>query len=130
MVPSDLQFFDVKDFHRPELMDESFVRWLDQVRGVADVPFVLTDDGRLDTDPNPTGSAGKHSLHRRGRAVDVRSRTWSAVEKWKVVDAVMALAHLAPGKVELELVYSTTDQHFHIGVDETATEHRLLEALE
>ena len=130
MVPTDLDYFALTEFRHPELMYEPFVRWLDKVRGVAAVAFVITDDARAEGDPNPTGSAGKHSLHRRGRAVDLRSRNWTASEKWRVVAAIFDLADLAPGKVELEPVYSATDEHLHVGADETATEHRFLQALE
>ena len=128
MVPADLAFFGPEEFRHPALMDEGFVRWLDKVRGVAGVVMVITDDGRMDGELNPTGSARKHSLHRRGRAVDVRSRDWTDAEKWRLAAALTALADLAPGKVEFEPVYSSTDRHWHIGVDETATEHRFLEA--
>src|SRR5437868_6165219 len=128
MIPTDLQMLQPADFHEPGLMVESFVRWLDAVCVRAGVDPVITDDGRLDTDPNPTGSAGKHSLHRRGRAVDLRSRLWTDTLKWRLVAAVVELADQAPGFVELELVYSPTDRHWHIGVDGTATAHRLVEA--
>jgi len=128
MVPTDLAMLHPVAFHRPEMMSEPFVRWLDTVMQRAGVDPVITDDGRLDTDQNPTGSAGKHSLHRRGRAVDLRSRIWTDTIKWRLVTAVVELADQAPGFVELELVYSPSDRHWHIGVDETATAHRLLEA--
>ena len=32
----------------------------------------------------------------------------------------------APGKVELEIVDSPADRHFHLGVDDRALNHRLL----
>ena len=128
MVPTDLQVLQPRAFHRPALMQEAFVRWLDAVCARAGLDPVITDDGRLDTDLNPTGSAGKHSLHRRGRAVDLRSRLWTPAMKWRLAAAVVELAAQAPGAVEFELVYSPTDQHWHLGVDETATAHRLLEA--
>ena len=128
MVPSDLQILEPSDFHRPELMEELFVRWLDAVCARAGIDPIITDDGRRPEDPNPTGSAGKHSLHRRGRAVDLRSRLWTDTAKWRLVAAVVTLADQAPGFVELELVFSPTDVHWHVGCDETATAHRLLEA--
>jgi hypothetical protein len=128
MVPSDLQVLEPSDFHRPELMAESFVRWLDAVCAHAGIDPIITDDGRLAEDPNPTGSARKHSLHRRGRAVDLRSRIWTPAQKWRLNAAIVELADTAPGKVEFEPVYSPTDQHWHVGVDEMATAHRFLEA--
>ena len=127
-VPSDLTHFQPAEFKHPELMETTFVRWLDRVRDRAAVPMVLTDDGRLPDAPNPTGSAGKHSLHMRGRAVDIRSRDWTAAEKWKVAAAIIALASEAPGCVEWEAVYSGTDRHWHLGVNDQATAHTLIEA--
>jgi len=128
MVPSDLEVLEPSDFQRPELMAEPFVRWLDAVCARAGIDPILTDDGRRPDDPNPTGSAGKHSLHQRGRAVDLRSRVWTATQKWRLCAAIVELAPDAPGMVEFELVYSPTDVHWHLGVDDRATAHRLLEA--
>jgi hypothetical protein len=65
----------------------------------------------------------------RGRAVDIRSRDWTAVQKWQIVEAVIALSDDAPGAVELEMVFSATDRHWHIGCDDTTSAmHRLIEA--
>jgi hypothetical protein len=128
MVPTDLQVLTPLSFRKPSLMDAAFVRWLDAVVVRANVAITITDDGRSPDDPNPTGSAGKHSLHQRGRAVDLRSRTWTATEKWRLAAAIHALADQAPGVVEFEPVFSPSDRHWHLGVDERATAHRFVEA--
>lgn len=126
MFPSDLRHFSAGEFKFPEMMDVSFLRWLDRVREEAGIPMVITDDGR------PAGvmpeGASKTSLHFRGRAVDIRSRNWNDIEKWDLAAAVFALAAEAPGKVEFELVHSPTDQHWHIGVDDKAQNPQLIES--
>ena len=114
--PVDLVHFRAEEFRFPDLMDASFLRWLDRVRQRAGVPFQITNDARL---PNtmPTG-ASKTSLHKRGRAVDLRSSAWTSAEKWKIISAIVFLAADAPGHVELETVFSEADHHWHVGVDE------------
>jgi hypothetical protein len=124
--PEDLTHFSRGEFLHPDALDVAFLRWLDRVRDRAGVPFVVTNDARPGGEM-PTGAASK-SLHKRGRAVDLRSRDWSAQEKWAVVAAIFALAEEAPGKVELEMVHSPTDQHFHLGVDDKAIAHELIES--
>jgi len=102
-------------------MNVAFLLWLDLVRDRAKVPFVITSSWR----DNP------YSLHGRGCAVDLHSRIWSAVQKWRVAEAVVFYASQAPGKVELELVYNVepgADCHWHIGVDDgPGKEHELVE---
>jgi hypothetical protein len=107
-------------------MDVAFLRWLDRVRERAGVPMVVTDDAR----PAGTMPAGASatSLHFRGRAVDLRSRDWTAVQKWSIASAIVFLAADAPGKVEFEQVYSLTDRHWHLGVDEQGVNHKLIES--
>lgn len=124
--PSDLKHFKRSEFAYPDLMDTSFLRWLDRVRELCGVRFMVTNDARPGGDM-PTGASSK-SLHKRGRAVDLRSRDWTATQKWKVSAAIHWLADEAPGKVEFEQVYSGTDQHWHLGVDDHATDHELIES--
>lgn len=124
--PADLKHFAREEFTYPDAMDVGFLRWLDRVRERARVPMVITDDARR---PGimPEG-ASTSSLHFRGRAVDLRSRDWTAIQKWNVLAAVVLLAPDAPGKVELEVVYSAADKHWHLGVDDLARDHELIEA--
>ena len=125
--PTDLSHFTAAEFNHPDLMDPSFLRWLDRVRHLAGVPFQITNDARLSGD-NPMGSVTK-SLHKRGRAVDLRSTDWTVAQKWKVLAAVVQLAPDAPGKVELEAVFSGTDKHWHLGVDDAAgAQHEFIES--
>lgn len=123
--PSDLRHFQANEFKFPEMMDVSFLRWLDRVREESGVPMVITDDGR------PAGvmpeGASTTSLHFRGRAVDLRSRDWTATQKWDLAAAIVTLADDAPGKVEWEQVYSGADKHWHIGVDDRASNPQLIE---
>src|SRR5881394_930087 len=124
--PSDLRHFSAADFQLPEMMDVAFLRWLDRVREEAGIPMVITDDAR------PVGvmpeGASKRSLHFRGRAVDIRSRDWTDIQKWDLIAAIVTLADEAPGKVELEVVHSPSDQHWHVGVDDGALNHELIES--
>ena len=125
--PNDLQYLRAGEFQHPDLMDTAFLRWLDRVRHRAGVPFTITNDAR----PGgimPTG-ASSTSLHKRGRAVDLRSRDWKSHQKWSVMTAIAALADDAPGKVEFEQVYSATDKHWHLGVDDSQNAtHELIES--
>ena len=124
--PTDLRHFGPDEFKFPDRMDVGFLRWLDRVREESGIPMTITDDAR------PPGvmpeGASKTSLHFRGRAVDVRSRDWTATQKWDVAAAIFALAGEAPGKVEFEQVYSPTDKHWHIGVDDKANNPQLIES--
>ena len=125
MFPTDLTHFERGEFKYPDLMDVSFLRWLDLVREKAGVTFEITGDAR-EPGEMPSG-ASRTSLHFRGRAVDIRSRNWTAPQYFQVVAAVAALADAAPGHVELELVHGPTDQHCHLGVDDhPQAQHELL----
>src|SRR3990167_3192440 len=79
--PADLKHFRASEFKHPELMSVPFLRWLDRVRERAGAPFVVTNDARVAGATEPLGSAGSKSLHRRGRAVDLHSRVWTATQK-------------------------------------------------
>lgn len=68
-----LRYFTWGEFKRPGLLYVPFLHWLDQVRHVAGVPFVVTSDGR---DFIPPGGSST-SLHLIGRAVDLRF-PWTA----------------------------------------------------
>lgn len=118
--PTDLTHFKASEFKYPDRMNVPFLRWLDRVRDLAGVPLTLTDDARVDADPEPSGSAGSRSLHHRGCAVDLRSRTLSASQKWQVLNAIVTLAMDTPSgwKVEFESVYNEDgDKHWHLGLD-------------
>lgn len=63
-----LRWFRWSEFRHPERLDIRLLRWLDAVREAAGVPLHVTSDWREHVPPG--GSA--RSLHRVGRAVDVR----------------------------------------------------------
>lgn len=117
-----LRHFKASEFSSPDLMNTAFLIWLDLVRDRAKVPFVITSDGRV----------GDDGLHGLGMAVDIRSRGWTATQKWQVVDAIVFYANQAPGHVELEMVFNVEpekDCHWHIGVDPRPNkQHEFVEA--
>lgn len=128
MFPA-LRFFKESEFRHPEVMNVEFLKWLDAWRAMAGVAFVVTDDGRVEGEQNPSGSAGKHSLHMRGLAVDIRSRNWTPAEKWLVARALILVTPTAPHCVQFEMVYDKDgDQHWHVGVNPSAVVNVLLEA--
>lgn len=126
MFPNNLQFFRRSEFRHPDLMNVAFLRWLDRVRGRSGVPMEVLDDGRLEGDPEPSGSAGTKALHYRGCAVDLNSRKWDARQKWQVVAAIVYLSNETPDgwKVEFEPVFNANgDHHWHLGLDWTLGKH-------
>jgi hypothetical protein len=110
--PAGLRWFQAGEFRWPDQMDPEFVRWLDAVRGAAGVPMVITDDYRQPQDAPPGTSPS--SLHYVGLAVDVRTRTWTPSEYWRVLAAVIAAAERAPGRITAELVHGPSDRHLHL----------------
>lgn len=63
-----LRWFKPHEFKHPFQLDHDFLWWLDLVRTMADVPFVITSDFRSHI---PIGGYSQ-SLHLVGRAVDIR----------------------------------------------------------
>lgn len=114
------RWFKREEFNEPDKMNVAFMVWLDLVRDRAKVPFKITSSYRDDS-----------GLHGMGCAVDIRSRTWSVQEKWRVMEAVVFYATQAPGHVEFEMVFNEApdkDCHWHIGVDpRPGKEHELIE---
>lgn len=120
MFPTDLANFDRTEFNHPDMMYVPFLRWLDKVRSIAGVRFELTDDGRADGNPEPSGSAGGTSLHHRGCAVDIRIKDLNAQQLWKINFAIVLCCDAQTvGKVEVEWVKGITETHLHLGLDWT-----------
>lgn len=121
MFPTDLKHFGRSEFSDPDNMHVPFLRWLDRVRERSGVPMTITSSYR----------PGDPGLHGRGMAVDVRSKTLSAAQKWRLSAAIHALADDAPGKVEFEPVPGDCGghkPHWHIGVDpRAAAQHEFIE---
>lgn len=113
-----MQHFEEKEFKHPELMDKTFLLFLELVRGFADFPFVLTSDGRTAAENDALSNSGSspNSLHLKGRAVDFK---WPKEKPWQefaTLTKVVPLARdLLPNKFgyELELVL---DGHVHLGL--------------
>lgn len=141
MVPTDLHWFRPSEFNHPEHMDTEFVRWLDTVRELAQVPFRLTSDARTPTENAAASGSSPRSLHLLGRAVDMKLPRSSA-ELWSLVAAVVLRTvpswslerelrrredhPAAKGGVELELVHGPRDHHVHLGTNPRTHTHKLI----
>jgi hypothetical protein len=117
MVPDNLRWFKPGEFNNPELVSARAARYLDNIRSSFGKPIVVTDDARVPGQSLPTGASAR-SLHFLGQAFDIRIRDWSREDLWDFVRAVMTMATAMPADesgVELELVWSSTDKHAHVG---------------
>ena len=108
-----LRHFSVIEFNRADLMDDAFLRWLDDVRHKAGVPFKITSDAR-DAAHNAKVGGAPTSLHLPGRAVDFTLRAWDREALWKIAQAVCQTP--TPGGVGVELEFVIADQHCHLGL--------------
>lgn len=116
MLVTGLPNFALTDFKHPELVDPVAAALLQRIRTTFGIPMVLTDDARLPGDVPEGGSLT--SLHYQGRAFDIRCRDWVPSQMWHFVTAVQSVAEslaLPQAGVELELVWSDTDKHCHVG---------------
>lgn len=117
MAVSDTKWFKLKELEHPEIVNQTALELLSEVREQAGQPLVVTDDGRLPGEI-PTG-ASPSSLHPKGQAFDLRTRNKTAEEMWRLLRAVFNVADWicrgTKGGVEVELVSSATDHHLHIG---------------
>jgi hypothetical protein len=110
--------FEAKEFKHPELMDTTFLLFLEKVRELADFTFVLTNDGRTPEENTRllTTGASPNSLHLKGRAVDFK---WPKEKPWRefaILTKVVPIARdMLPNRFgyELELVL---DGHVHLGL--------------
>ena len=93
-VPSDLNYFTEEEFDHPDKMDETFLRWLDTARAIADIPFHITSDWR---------DADRSKSHHLGKAVDIACGDSSS--RWIIVDALIATGFKRIG------IY---DRHIHV----------------
>lgn len=117
MAVSDTKWFKLRELKHPEVVNQTALELLSEIREQADQPLVITDDGRLPTE-HPTGSVAD-SLHYKGQAFDLRIKDKSAEELFRFVRAVVNVADWvcrgAKSGVEIELVSSVTDHHLHVG---------------
>lgn len=112
------KYFKTDKFNRVELINQTALEILDEIRDAFGRPIVVTDDARVEGEPLPPGASG-NSLHFKGQAFDIRSRDWSNEDMWTFVAAVVNVANWvcrgAKAGVELEIVHSKTDKHAHVG---------------
>lgn len=119
MLTHDLKHFALNEFKHPELVNEKAAEFLDELREQFGQPLTLTDDARLPTDL-PTGTPGPgKSLHYVGQAFDLRIHDFDDLTLWKLVNAAINVGNWVArgnfGGMELELVWSSTDKHMHVG---------------
>lgn len=113
-----MQKFEEKEFKHPELMDTTFLLFLDKVRELSMFAFHLTSDARTKEENEALKSSGSSptSLHLKGRAVDF---TWPKEKPWeefaRLAMAVPIARDMLPNRFgyELELVL---DGHVHLGL--------------
>lgn len=112
------RYFKTDKFEHPEVIKQTALELLDEVRHQYGKPLVVTDSGRVRGEPLPVGAVS-NSLHYEGQAFDLRIRDMSSTDLWKFVEAVYNVANwVARGQksgVEFELVWSDSDKHAHIG---------------
>lgn len=113
----DRWYFNPSEFKHPELVNRDALLNLDMFRTFVSHPIIITDDARTDEE-NPSGSAGIRSLHKQGRAFDIRIRDW---DPEKLFNAVKTLTFHWIRGMELELVWSNKDKHLHVGWYEDTT---------
>lgn len=110
----ELRHFAPEEFRFPGALNRPFLRWLDEVRDRAGVPFVITSDVR--TEIPPGGS--RTSLHLVGRAVDFRWTGQTPEERARIVEAVVATpTPEGEGGYELGIEPgSPGGPHWHLGL--------------
>jgi hypothetical protein len=109
-----LKHFTAHKMKHPELMNAAFLVWLDHVRDIAGVPFVLTSDARTPEENAAASGSSPTSLHLLGRAVDFQNPE-NVTDRYHIVAAIFACESTAPGPIELELVHGPSDHHIHLG---------------
>ena len=114
----DIKWFKPEEFKYPHLMDRDLLLILDSVREHYGNPIYITDDYR----PANINYGSKTSLHKYGRAVDIRSKHLSATNLYKLIENIMYIInlimyrlHSKPG-IELEIDNSKDNKHIHIGL--------------
>lgn len=108
------KWFKTDKFKHIERVDQECLNRLDLIREEFELPIVITDDAR-EEDENPSGGAGDQSLHRKGRAFDLRVRDYTPQQYFALLTVIILLAQYYDWNIQLELVSSAVDKHLHIG---------------
>src|SRR3990172_3000933 len=82
--------FPLDELNHPELINQDAYDILVCIRRQFGRGIIITDDARVAGEAPP--GASKTSLHYRGRAFDIRTRTWNAKILWEFTNAVMTVA--------------------------------------
>ena len=122
-----LRWFRWEEFRHLELMDYQFLILLDDIRFSYGSPMVLTSDARTPEENASIPGSSPTSLHLQGKAIDIRYPP-TTTAAWNLVRAIMAVA--GDRSIELELVYSKTDKHIHLGLLRDDQASRLVIAAE
>jgi len=115
---SMLKHFSEDEFNHFDKMDKRFLEFLDDVRSLAGVAFVITSDYRTREDNQRVGGSAT-SAHLKGRAVDFVIRPWNGATYYGVIAAAVAVSSMpkwASHGMELK-VAPTPNRHIHIAWD-------------
>lgn len=105
----DLRHFAESEFDHADEMDEGFLRTLDAIRHVSEVPIRITSDFRTPEENEEIG--GFHdSPHMRGRAVDLVPIPDTSLNRFKVIKAMLNLTMTRLG-------LGVYDRHLHFDLD-------------
>lgn len=110
-----IRHFHEGEFDHPEEMQPVFLRLLDNIRDIADIPFYITSDYRTPEDNKRVGGSST-SLHMKGAAVDFVISPWNAVGLWAVIRAIAAVEAAYGVTFELKLSYGPSNRHIHLGL--------------
>jgi hypothetical protein len=120
-----LRHFNEAEFNNFAAMDKDFLRFLDEVRHLSDVPFHLTSDYRS-AEHNARVGGHPSSLHVTGSAVDfvtpgcqTRNKQVYYRELWQIAWGLMQAnrngwAH--ERSIQFEIVKGPNDWHIHLGL--------------
>lgn len=116
LVIDGMRHFELHEFKRPELMYVPFLYWIDQVRDEAGCQMIITSDGRPPEENANTPGAWPRSLHRIGRAIDIRYRKSDLTAiVWAVTHVPTPVGEGGP-ELGLEVVNPPGGKHIHIGL--------------
>lgn len=119
-ITSDLKFFARHEFQRPDLVDDTCARALDQVRFYYGAPLEITSDARSVEEeaalPN-SATPPESSLHVQGRAFDLRWTFDDPGALYAVCGAIYKACALFGLQAEIEPRSPRSGQapHLHIG---------------